>query len=84
MADSTTRLPIIAIISCEGKEWKTYLPELLRGILASYTLEDLCAAGVFVDKLGYIEDIVVDDDVEALIGSFVGSHFSGCEFLRHF
>jgi hypothetical protein len=61
-----------------------YLPELLWGIFACYTLEDLCAAGVLVDKLGYIEDTVIDDDVEALIGGLVGGHFGGGECLGHF
>ena len=62
----------------------TYFPELLRGILARYTLKNLCAAGVLVDKVGYIENIAVDDDVEALIGSLVVGHFSRGERFRHF
>lgn len=53
----------------------TYLPELLRGVLAGDALEDLGAAGVLVDEVGDVVDAVVDDDVHALVGRVVGRDF---------
>lgn len=62
----------------------TYLPELLRGILARNALEDLGSAGVLVDELGHVVDVAVDDDVEALVGRVVGGDVGGGEGLGHF
>lgn len=62
----------------------TYLPELLRGILPSNTFKDLGATRVFVDEVGYVVDIAVDDNVEALIRGVVGGNVSGRERLGHF
>lgn len=58
-----------------GLAQQTYLPELLRGVLASDALEDLGAAGVLVDEVGDVVDAVVDDDVHALVGRVVGRDF---------
>lgn len=63
---------------------ETYLPELLRCILASHALQDLRAARVFVDELGHVVDIAVDDDVQALLGAGVGGDVGRGECLRHF
>lgn len=63
---------------------QSYLPELLRRILTSNTLEDLRAAGVLVDELGDVVDGGVDDDVHALVGIVVASDFGGGEGLGHF
>lgn len=60
-----------------------HLPKLLGGVLASDALEDLGTAGVFVDEGSDVEDVVVDDDVEALVGGVVGSHVGGGECLGH-
>jgi hypothetical protein len=60
-----------------------YLPELLRGILACDTLEDLCAAGVLVGEFGDVVDVCVDDDVHALVGGVVGGDVGWGECLRH-
>jgi hypothetical protein len=56
-----------------------YLPKLLGGVLARYALEDLRAAGMLIDEVGYIVDIAIDNDVEALISSVVGGNVGGSE-----
>jgi len=40
-------------------------PELLRGVLPRYALEDLAAAGVFVYEAGNVVDVLVDYYVHA-------------------
>lgn len=61
----------------------SHLPELLGCVLSCYALQDLCTAGVFVDEVGYVEDVAVDDDVEAFVGGVVGGHVGGGECLGH-
>lgn len=62
---------------------RTHLPKLLRGILASNPLQNLCASRVLVDEIRHVVDVAVDDDVEAVIGCVVRRHVLGSE-LRHF
>lgn len=65
-------------------EGETYLPELLRCILARNTLENLRATGVLVDEIRDVEDVAVDDDVQALVGGVVRGDVGGGEGLGHF
>ena len=67
----------------KGGERKPYLPELLRGVLASNALQDLGTARVLVDELGDIVDVAVDDDVEALVWVVVGGDVCGGEGFGH-
>ena len=67
-----------------GKERRAYFPELLGGILPCNTFEDFGATGVLVDEVGHVVDILVDDNVEALIRGVVGGDVGGSESLRHF
>lgn len=59
------------------------LPELLGGILPRDPLENLRSTGMVVDELGHVVDVVVDDDVQALFGGFVGGDLRGGEGLGH-
>jgi hypothetical protein len=57
---------------------QTYLPELLARILAADSLQDLCAAGVLLDKGVHLVHVAVDDDVQAVfdrrvLGDLLGS-----------
>ena len=61
----------------------SYLPELLRRVLASNALEDLRTAGVLVDEVGHVEDLVVDDDVHARVGGLVVGDVGRGEGLGH-
>lgn len=60
-----------------------YLPELLRCVLASYSLQDLCAARVFVYKGSQLVYAIVDYDVKALLDSAVLLDFVCGEGLGH-
>lgn len=71
-----------ASISRKGNE--TNLPELLRCILPRDTFQDLCAAGVLVDEIRHVVDVLVDDDEEALVGAVVRGDVGGGEGLGHF
>lgn len=62
----------------------TNLPELLGRILSSNTLQNLRATGMLVDEVGHVVDVLVDDDVETLIGGVVGGDVGGGEGLGHF
>lgn len=66
------------------KRKETNLPELLRSILPRDTLQDLSASGVLVDEIRHIVDVLVDDDVEALVGAVVRGDVGGGEGLGHF
>lgn len=79
MGDSVIRCISIA----DSADCRSHLPELLGGVLACDTLEDLGATGVLVDEGGDVEDVVVDDDVEALLGGVVGGDVRGGECLGH-
>ena len=59
------------------------LPELLAGILSSDTLQDLCATWVLVYKCVHLVNIVVDDDVEALLDCVVLGDLLRCEGFGH-
>jgi hypothetical protein len=59
------------------RKTKTYLPELLAGILSTYTLEDLRSAGVLIDELGNVINLVVNDDPETILDSLVRSNVLG-------
>lgn len=57
-------------------------PELLGGVLASYTLKDLLAAGVIILELGQVVDVAVDNDVE-VVGLVVRSNVADSKCLGH-
>jgi len=59
------------------------LPELLAGILATDSLQDLGSARVLVHELGDIVDVAVDDDPKALFDFVVRLDVFGGELLRH-
>jgi len=44
---------------------ESYLPELLAGVLAARSLQDLRAARVLADEVGDVVDIVIDDNPKA-------------------
>lgn len=56
---------------------------MLGGILPRDPLENLRSTGMVVDELGHVVDVVVDDDVQALFGGFVGGDLRGSEGLGH-
>ena len=62
----------------------THLPELLAGVLAAHTLQDLGSTGVLFHKSIHLVYIVVDDDVQALVDASSLFDIVGGEFLRHF
>ena len=61
----------------------TYLPELLASILASHSLQDLRSTRVFIHETSHLVNIVVDDNVQALLDATGFLHLVGCELLRH-
>lgn len=58
------------------------LPELLGGVLAGNTLENLLATGVVILELGQIINVAIDNDVQ-VIGLVVRRHVADGESLRH-
>lgn len=60
---------------------RTYLPELLAGILAADALEDLGAARVLVDERRQAVHGPVDDDVQPVLDRVVRGHVLGAERL---
>lgn len=63
--------------------YSTYFPKLLRRILACHALEDLGATGVLVYKVGHVVDVLVDNDVHALVSVVVAGNVGGGEGLGH-
>ena len=61
----------------------THLPELLAGILAAYSLQDLGSTRVLFHKSIHLVYIVVDDDVQALVDASSLLDIVGGEFLGH-
>ena len=61
----------------------THLPELLAGILAAYSLQDLGSTRVLFHKSIHLVYIVVNDDVQALVDAARLLDIVGCEFLGH-
>ena len=61
----------------------THLPELLAGVLAAYSLQDLGSARVLFHKPIHLVYIVVDDDVQALVDTSSLFDIVGGEFLGH-
>lgn len=43
-----------------------YLPELLAGVFASYSLEDLCASRMLVNEASHLVHTIVDNDIQTL------------------
>lgn len=71
---------MLILFNCRwDAERGTYLPELFGGVFSGNALEDLGAAGVFVDEFCYVEDVAVDDYVESIVGGVVGGHLGGGE-----
>lgn len=61
----------------------THLPELLAGVLAADSLQDLGSTRVLFHKSIHLVYIVVDDDVQALVDASSLFNIVGGEFLRH-
>ena len=58
-------------------------PELLRGILARNSFEDLSSTRVFVHKIRDIVDRIINDNVHALFRAIVGFYFLCADGFRH-
>jgi len=56
-------------------------PELFRGVLARYALEDFGAAGVFVYEASNIIYTLINNDVHSRIGIFMRSNVCDCELF---
>ncbi len=61
----------------------THLPELLRGILATHSLQDFSTAWVLVYEAAHAINIIVDNDVQSLVHGVVLADILCSEFLRH-
>jgi hypothetical protein len=61
----------------------THLPELLAGVLAAYSLQDLGSARVLFHESVHLVYVVVDDDVQALVETSSLFNIVGGELLRH-
>lgn len=59
----------------------SYLPELLRSVLARDSLQDFGATGMLVHEFGHVVHTVVDDDVHAGVGGLVAGHIGRREGL---
>lgn len=61
----------------------TYLPELLAGIFAANSLQDLCAARVLVHETSHLIYIVINDDVQSLLNATRFLDIVRGELFRH-
>ena len=59
------------------------LPKLLTRVLSRHSLQDLRSTGMFIDELGDVVDVVVDDYVHALVRGVVGCDVLGSEYFGH-
>ena len=62
---------------------QTHLPELLAGILAAYSLQDLGSTRVLLHESIHLVHIIVNDDVQALVDASSLLDIVGGEFLGH-
>ena len=61
----------------------TYLPELLARVLASYSLQDLCATWVLVYERVHLVYAAINDDVETVVDRAVLGDLLRGERLGH-
>jgi hypothetical protein len=67
----------------EIEKKQRYLPKLLRSVFSCDPLQNFCSSRMLIHKVGHVVNVLVDDDIETVVGVVVCSDVGGSEGLRH-